>query len=234
MITPVDLNTYSISQRFGVLSDAYKQFGLAGHNGLDIRTPTGTPIVAPISGVLRRGNDPKGYGNYIRITNAKWDTVLGHLKSISVRDGDTVVEGQPIGFTNNTGYSTGAHLHWGVRPIGADKNDPWGGYVDPLVAIKETGMDAQTERDYRNFNWTIGVEPMKQLAQLVGVAVPNEEPKPEHQGKWVEFSNAVIFRIKEMQGKISALEGTINNQPPSVDELTFDQLWEAVGKRIVK
>ena len=64
-------------------------------------------------------------GNYIMIAHGKrLYTVYMHCSRLAVKEGDSVVQGQTIGYAGSTGISTGSHLHFGVS-----KN---GSYVNPL------------------------------------------------------------------------------------------------------
>ena len=116
--------------------DVYAQFGLKGHNGTDWGLPTGTVVIAPHDGkVIEAASDPKGYGNYIKIENDIEGSILAHLKSFSVKVGNYVTEGQIIGYSNNTGNSTGPHLHWGYYRKPRNKNNGYSGTVDPFQYI---------------------------------------------------------------------------------------------------
>ena len=81
---------------------------------------------------IRSQLDKTGYGNYIKIENNYCGVIYGHLKSFSVKVGDTVTAGQLIGISNNTGNSTGLILHFGVYPIPRDRNNGFTGYIDPF------------------------------------------------------------------------------------------------------
>ena len=61
-------------------------------------------------------------------------SLLAHLSSMSVHEGDRVVAGQPIGHVGATGRVTGPHLHWALTINGAQ--------VDPLSALALLGADA--------------------------------------------------------------------------------------------
>ncbi len=95
--------------------------GRAYHPGIDLAAPIGTRIVAPLAGVVvATGNtdSKKGcysWGKWILITHPNGLTTLyAHLSSINVSTGETVSTGDTIGYTGNTGYSTGPHLHFTV------------------------------------------------------------------------------------------------------------------------
>src|SRR3990167_7329365 len=103
---------YTITQVFGVNPASYIQFGLKGHNGVDYALPTGTKILAPHNGkVIEATLDHTGYGLYIKIENDVEGSVLAHMKEFRVGVGDIVPEGQLLGFSDNSGNSTGPHLH---------------------------------------------------------------------------------------------------------------------------
>lgn len=111
-----------ITQKFGntafAASGAYNG---KGHNGVDFGASIGTPIKAAGDGtVLGTGNTDLARGCY---SFGKWvlikhnnglDTIYGHLSQILVSSGQTVQEGDTIGYSGETGYATGPHLHFGV------------------------------------------------------------------------------------------------------------------------
>lgn len=111
------------------------------HEGLDIGMPEGTPIYAPWDGVVAWSDFEAGtYGNYIRISGAyKADFFYGHLKQRLVSTGNSVKQGQLIGYSGNTGNSSGPHLHFEVRLKTANGQYQSGvsakanGRVDPLA-----------------------------------------------------------------------------------------------------
>lgn len=122
--------------------DIYGQWGLKGHNGTDWGTATGTAIIAPHDGkIIECGKDPSGYGIYVKIENSKWGSILAHLREWIVKVGDSVSEGQTVGYSNNTGNSTGPHLHWGLYPIPRNKNNGYSGTVDPFQYIGDNMQD---------------------------------------------------------------------------------------------
>jgi murein DD-endopeptidase MepM/ murein hydrolase activator NlpD len=107
-----------ITQLFGERPDVYKQFGLNGHNGIDFRCAVGTLVYAPMEGKVQVTNEGKsGYGLHIKIRGGDREIVLGHLSEVFIKDGETVRLGQKIALSGNTGFSTGPHLHFGLRSI---------------------------------------------------------------------------------------------------------------------
>jgi len=92
-----------------------------GHNGVDFSAPIGTRVMAAASGVITgTGNTdiacPKAsYGKWVLIKHTNGlSTLYAHLSVISVSEGQSVSTGDIIGYSGNTGYSTGPHLHFTV------------------------------------------------------------------------------------------------------------------------
>lgn len=102
----------------------------SGHLGIDIAAAEGTPLYAADSGqVVYASAIGGGYGNMIMIDHGNgYHTLYAHLSSILVKCGQSVSKGSVIGYTGNTGNSTGPHLHFEVRYNGGYIN-PW--YVLP-------------------------------------------------------------------------------------------------------
>ena len=91
------------------------------HAGEDIGAPSGTPILAADSGVATViPNNGNGYGNYIMINHGGGRvTLYAHMSAFAISNGQTVTQGQVIGYVGSTGNSTGPHLHFEVRVNGA-------------------------------------------------------------------------------------------------------------------
>lgn len=117
-------NINCITQYFGNTPFSTKNpqvYSGRGHNGVDFRSSVGTKIQTALSGtVVETGNtdSQKGcysYGKWVLVKhNNGLSTLYAHLSYISVREGKTVSTGDVIGFSGNTGYSTGPHLHFTV------------------------------------------------------------------------------------------------------------------------
>ena len=116
-----------LSQGYGQNLLAYGGMGLTGHPGIDLVAPEGTPVYSAHAGIVfeafgRHDNaiDGKvGYGNRVklraRIGSQGQETVYAHLSKVEVRIGEFVEDGQLIGYSGDTGFSTRPHLHFGVR-----------------------------------------------------------------------------------------------------------------------
>lgn len=107
-----------ITQLFGVTKDSKRLYASGSHNGVDFRAPVGTPIKAMADGVIAGIGDTDtqcpgvSFGRFILI---KYDNGLastyGHLSLIKVYNGQKISRGDVVGYSGNTGYSTGPHLH---------------------------------------------------------------------------------------------------------------------------
>ncbi len=128
-----------ISQHYGERSNLY---GGKPHNGLDIATPVATPVFAAADGlVTANGNNGRyQYGRFILIEHSRnMTTLYGHLSKQVVLEGQRVKRGDLIGYSGNTGYSTGPHLHFGfyisstleLKPFNGAGNIPIGVTLNP-------------------------------------------------------------------------------------------------------
>ena len=94
------------------------------HDGIDMGVPLNTPVMAVDDGVIVYSGWKGGYGNYIEIDHGgDLHSFYGHLNKINVSLGDKIYQGDVIGLSGNTGYSTGPHLHFGVHK-GKKPDDP--------------------------------------------------------------------------------------------------------------
>ena len=93
------------------------------HEGMDIATQTGTPVVAPADGVVIKAGFSTGYGNMVEISHGYGlRTVFGHNSRLNVKAGQQVKRGDVISYVGDTGSSTGPHLHYEVRVNGLPVN----------------------------------------------------------------------------------------------------------------
>lgn len=94
------------------------------HYGVDLGYPTGTPVVAAFSGIVRISQPSAGgYGNLIVIRHDNGlETYYGHLSKRLVNPGQMVHSGDTIGLGGNTGRSYGSHLHFETRYLGIPFN----------------------------------------------------------------------------------------------------------------
>ena len=119
---PID--SIHITQYFGNTRFATHNAQLyngAGHNGIDFRASIGTPVHAALAGtIVGQGNTdivPGCYslGKWILIRHTDGlSTLYAHLSLQTNSVGTNVSTGDLIGYSGNTGYTTGPHLHFGV------------------------------------------------------------------------------------------------------------------------
>ena len=124
-----------ITQPFGANPEYYGQFGLPGHEGVDIRAPNGSQIFAVAPGrVYRVHRNPNNhnYGIHIRLQHQDgYQTVYAHMEEAFVSQGDMVEAGSVLGLADSTGNSRGPHLHFSLKKSGStDKNWPYN-LIDP-------------------------------------------------------------------------------------------------------
>jgi murein DD-endopeptidase MepM/ murein hydrolase activator NlpD len=95
------------------------------HGGVDYGVPEGTPVYAVTDGVVEpTGYDAPGFGNYIKTSNSDGsENFFGHLSRKLLEGGARVKAGDLVGYSGNSGSSTGPHLHFEVRK-GGNKLDP--------------------------------------------------------------------------------------------------------------
>lgn len=94
------------------------------HPGLDIGAPMGTPIRSAKAGTVVIAGPNGGYGNFICLEHGgALSTCYAHQSSLATSVGNTVAQGQVIGYVGSTGFSTGPHLHFEVR-IDGTAQDP--------------------------------------------------------------------------------------------------------------
>ncbi len=94
------------------------------HSGIDIGASYGSTIIAADGGTVITAGWVSGYGNCVVISHGGGvSTLYGHMSSIAVSVGQSVSQGQTIGYVGSTGNSTGPHLHWEVAVNGV-RQDP--------------------------------------------------------------------------------------------------------------
>ncbi len=141
---------------FGANIEYYKKIGLKnGHTGIDISCLDGTEVVASHDGWVKEEHDDEkdrnaGFG-VVLVSNDPYEwpdgsiaylkTIYWHNKENRVSQGESVKRGQTIALSDNTGFSTGPHLHFGLKKCDKQGNtQDWGngylGAVDPYPHIQ--------------------------------------------------------------------------------------------------
>ena len=147
LLNPIDRGV--LTQEFGLtnFSKYTDVYGSNGHNGIDLRALVGTPVRSAEGGIVKAtGNTdyicPRGsYGRWILIEHPnKLATLYAHLSLVHVSPRQEIARGDIIGYSGNTGYTTGPHLHFTVydaRTVQLRQSRvcgvlPYGGYLNPL------------------------------------------------------------------------------------------------------
>lgn len=120
-----------ISSPYGPRKDPLHPGKSEFHKGVDFASPVGTPIHASADGQVLRIYRSKSYGNviYLRHSNGMC-TRYAHQSRFApgLKAGMHVKQGDIIGYTGSTGWSTGPHLHWELRK----NDDQWGPTLNPM------------------------------------------------------------------------------------------------------
>jgi len=129
------------------------------HKGVDFAAPTGTPIHASADGKITFQGWKGGYGKVVMLQHdGVYSTVYGHMSRFdpSLSQGESVKQGQVIGYVGATGYATGPHLHYEFRINGQ--------HQDPLSAKLPEAMPIAANQRARFLSESAQL--MAQLARL--------------------------------------------------------------------
>ena len=130
-----------ITQGFGNNRSSYIEFGLAGHEGLDIACDPGTHVFAAHDGWAEASWGPI-YGDQVRVRGDGVLTLYAHLLAATVTGVQEVRAGDSLGLSGSTGRSTGPHLHFGLQIDGVSNPD-YKGWLDPEPYLREETMPSK-------------------------------------------------------------------------------------------
>ena len=145
-------DTERITQYFAANPDDYKQFGLPGHEGVDYGVSLGFPYYAAQAGTvvwasnLTGSGDLSNYGWHVYLEHdvdgIKFHTLYAHAhQDLPVKVDDVVNAGNIVGYSGNSGISTGPHLHFGILwPTDTGNGYPmwrFGQCIDPLPYLRD-------------------------------------------------------------------------------------------------
>lgn len=148
------LSVLRCSQGFGENlhpADIYRKLGMLGHHGRDYACRNGTELFAACDGTITyaKPSNADGYGISVGITSDKKEVdgvvcslfvIYGHMQKLVVESGQRVKRGALLGYSNNTGESTGPHVHFGVGALFGKAlvwfENGYRGYVDPLPFLE--------------------------------------------------------------------------------------------------
>lgn len=123
--------TNLISSNFGVRIHPITKERKA-HNGVDIAVPVGTHLYSAVEGTVILAAYSESAGNWVKVrTETGWTVIFMHMDSLTVSTGQQVKKGDHLGYSGNTGRSTGPHLHLEVRN---PEDEP----INPIFIIPQT------------------------------------------------------------------------------------------------
>jgi len=200
-----------VTQRFGERPDYYRRFAvdgvsLRGHNGVDFGTPPGTAIAAvDVGRVVEVADDPTGYGLYVKVAHAWGESLYAHLSAQLCDVHESVERGETVGLSGFSGNvqppgRAGAHLHFGLRVHPFNRQDGWGGFVDPLPYLSNKASQPVTDK--------------KEIVKAIGLAALEFDVDPDLllSQAWAEssFDPKAISRV--------GAKGLFQIMPPTWDE----------------
>ncbi len=107
---------------FGYRTDPFDRVSRF-HYGQDITVNNGTPIYAPADGTIKVARYMGGFGKSIKIDHGYgYTTFYAHLSKFNIKSNQKIKRGDIVGYTGNTGRSTGPHLHYEVHYYGKPQN----------------------------------------------------------------------------------------------------------------
>jgi hypothetical protein len=202
-----------ISQLYGENPTYYQRIishglPITAHNGIDFSLPVGSRLYAADNGIVLYANwSGNGFGNLIKVQSAWGQYIYAHLASFAVVPNQKVERGQIIGYSGNTGRSTGAHLHFGVRrrtPF--NQLDGFVGYSDPLpmLPLEQISLPAYiqvkpftepvTNTPVTNTNAPTSLKSLSQ-AEILALLIYSEARGESEQGQ-IAVAHVVLNRVK--------------------------------------
>ncbi|MCO5205726.1 MAG: M23 family metallopeptidase [Anaerolineae bacterium] len=110
---------------YPVSARRFTQYYWYGHPGIDIASSEGASVYASDTGtVVYAGWNAYGYGNLVVINHGNgFETFYAHLSGFNVVPGQIVYQGNVVGYSGNTGQSSGPHIHFEIR-LNGNRDDP--------------------------------------------------------------------------------------------------------------
>ncbi len=127
----------TMTDRYGMRIDPFTGVERK-HGGIDIGVPSGTKVLSVLSGKVKAVGNDRIYGNYIEIEHGDFGvTKYGHLKNLpELKEGQEIMKATVLGFSGNTGSSTGPHLHFEYRVNGETRDPLYTLYAEFSVMLR--------------------------------------------------------------------------------------------------
>jgi hypothetical protein len=184
----------SVNQSFGNVDSKYTSLGLKAHNGIDYYAEDGTPVLAAHDGTVTYAGLDGSNGNLVVIMTdtpfeygdgeAYFKTLYGHLKTgtFKVTAGQKVKTGQIIAHADNTGFSSGSHLHFGLKPVmqgeqdwiwwNMEQNNGYNGAIDPTPYLPS---HSEFTKEMKNGEYSEDIKKMQAFFIRIGLMQPIKE-----------------------------------------------------------
>lgn len=160
------------------------------HNGVDLKANINTPIFAAAGGKVMAAKYNNSYGYYIVIDHGKFGTLYAHLSLYNVKENGTVKAGELLGYSGNTGDTTGAHLHFEIRLCGYDKF--WDrAYCDSNVFMNTTDPMLFID-DYMKRQQELTVDEAIKIVQL---SAGLEDKTMDYMAKYYKYGEDLVKKL---------------------------------------
>lgn len=215
LVFPVAGKTHkSIGSIWGDVRDGGKR----SHEGVDIFAPRGTPVIAPVDGIVRSAEERGIGGKVVWLSDNEHSQSLyfAHLNDWNVKRGDRVKTGDTLGFVGNTGNArtTPPHLHFGIYSRGA---------MNPINHLKPLGR--QLKEVDSDFEWLGRELRLRTNARLYAdIGLKQEVEKlSKYQITKVLSLNSDLCRVQLPDGRIGYLKRRdITSELGAIDNLVAE------------
>lgn len=196
LLYPLGSDIKFITQHYGENPEIYSKYSiggvkLKGHEGVDYRAENGTQVVACDGGFCQEALDQgkTGYGQYIKLVHEWGESIYAHLQEFKIKQSNQVKKGQVIALSDNTGNSTGPHLHFGIRINPYNRGDGWGGYSDP-----EPYLEGEVSQELDMPVWAKNLKPF-----FIEIQLKDDQIEPAVRDAWEDHKILGGFISKWIQ-----------------------------------
>ena len=155
--SPVDKGR--VTSGVGWRQDPFGSGKMMYHRGYDIAVPTGTPVYSVSPGTVYYAGPYKGYGNLVAVDHGNgYLTLYGHNSALKVTRGQRVNDKTVIALAGSTGRSTGPHVHYELRRIGAPDKQRVAQLKKELITVTRIDIHEWVEGIISGENTGEGIE----------------------------------------------------------------------------
>lgn len=232
---PLDKVQVVADGQFGTDPSVYAQFGMIGHNGVDLVASIGTPVYAPEDSdvyVSSNGTRDQYTGSTVAgelvVLKGTMEHWLLHLSKRLVTVLQHVKEGQLIGYSGDTGFVTGPHLHWGLRPLSPTISNGYRGFIDPMKYTQKEDEMIDTDDKARDVLWAVLHQPgntvtAEAIASIKGQPYSAVIPALVGYSKWKD-QNDKLVAYKRLKDAVDALQDALNKKSDANVQATIQDV----------